>query len=249
MFKFDGHKFVVLLNALSEADTIRDEEFCDQLLIDLIPQLKDLDLTNSAKKASSIRFHLGGEGTANLARDLAELRSRIEDELEERLFYFIRPEEAQFIDDGKNLFPQIVHDKFPKAIDDLHEAAQCLGFTRSTACVFHLMRAMERVLYAIGQHLGAPIIHEKKGNVKNELTWGEITKNIRKEIEKKEEGNEKDKWHEILLYLIGVKDCWRNSTMHPRSTYTQEEARKIFDTVKAFMEHVAEQLPNDQSSK
>ena len=36
-------------------------------------------------------------------------------------------------------------------------------------------------------------------------------------------------------YLYNVKVAWRNPTMHPRITYTLEEAADLISAVKAFM--------------
>jgi hypothetical protein len=43
----------------------------------------------------------------------------------------------------------------------------------------------------------------------------------------------------IAAYLHHVKDAWRNTTMHPKRTYTEEEAERIFENAKAFMQGLA----------
>jgi hypothetical protein len=39
--------------------------------------------------------------------------------------------------------------------------------------------------------------------------------------------------------LYAVKLAWRNEVMHPKVTYTSEEARRVLDAVKAFIEDLA----------
>ena len=44
-----------------------------------------------------------------------------------------------------------VNDKFPSAAFDIDEAGKCLAIGRSTAAVFHLMRALETAIRAVHQ--------------------------------------------------------------------------------------------------
>lgn len=39
------------------------------------------------------------------------------------------------------------------------------------------------------------------------------------------------------------KDAWRNYAMHAEHSYTDEQARTIYDAVRAFMQHMAVGLP------
>lgn len=40
-------------------------------------------------------------------------------------------------------------------------------------------------------------------------------------------------------HLYSVKVAWRNEVMHPKQTYTLEQARGIFDSVRIFMVDLA----------
>jgi hypothetical protein len=51
-------------------------------------------------------------------------------------------------------------------------------------------------------------------------------------------GKKKDEWSHCHANLYHVKQAWRNPTMHPRETYTQEQAREVFATVRTFMEQL-----------
>lgn len=44
-------------------------------------------------------------------------------------------------------------------------------------------------------------------------------------------------------HFVILKDAWRNHTTHVRGKYTEDEAERIFETVKAFMQKLAERLP------
>jgi hypothetical protein len=39
-----------------------------------------------------------------------------------------------------------------------------------------------------------------------------------------------------------LKDAWRNYTMHGRSKYEQDEAERIFENVKGFMQTLSTKL-------
>jgi hypothetical protein len=41
-------------------------------------------------------------------------------------------------------------------------------------------------------------------------------------------------------YLQTVRLAWRNEVMHPKQTYTRQEAFDIFNTSKAFMAYLAD---------
>ena len=58
-----------------------------------------------------------------------------------------------------------------------------------------------------------------------------------------EKGDARDNWSQVHANLYHVKQAWRNDTMHPKATYTEEEAREVFDAMKAFMRHLATMLP------
>jgi hypothetical protein len=47
---------------------------------------------------------------------------------------------------------------------------------------------------------------------------------------------------EIAKYLRHVKNAWRNPTMHPKRTYTEEEARDILNCVRSFMRELVKVL-------
>ena len=175
----------------------------------------------------------------NVSQWLNELRARLTEELSDRAIYYVPPAQAKFVTDADQSFGSTIVDNFPHMKTDLGEAAVCLGLSRNTACVFHLMRAVESAVRLIGDRLGATIFD--KNNVG--LNWGCILQNVNAEIEKKKFTAEKrDKWSEVSSQLFHVKNCWRNQTMHPKQTYSDEEATEIFLAVKSFLRCLARQL-------
>ena len=124
----------------------------------------------------------------------------------------------------------MVEDKFPSSAEDVSEAAKCLALDLNTACVFHLMRAMEQTLKHLATALGIP-------NVEKE--WGKLLWDIDGKIKSMPLGKDRDCWSESRANLYHVKQAWRNSTMHPKQTYTNTQARDVFNAVRAFMQQLA----------
>jgi hypothetical protein len=126
-------------------------------------------------------------------------------------------------------------DAFSFAREDIEEAGKCLAFQRSTAAVFHLMRALESAAQVIANKLGAGVTDANgKG-----LPWGLIAQNMKPKIDVIANGNEKIKWYRVQQDLVAVNRAWRVPTNHPKETYTVDQAREVFDATRAFMKELA----------
>lgn len=176
-------------------------------------------------------------GLAFLKFAFHEIRERMQDELSTRKFYFVPPELVSFYEQAEP-FGSDITVKFPDAKLDIAEAAKCLALGRHTASVFHLMRALEIGVQALGQKLGVQQVHEKP--------WGNLTTEMDNALKARyprnataEQKAEQARYAEILSHLNGVRIAWRNTTMHPKASYTQGEAREIFDHARTFLRSLA----------
>ncbi len=162
---------------------------------------------------------------------LTHLEQTITWEMEDRLFTYIPPDHASRYDQ-KELFGKDVNAKFPTIQFDLVEAGNCYALGRGTAVVFHLMRIMETGVQAFGTKLGVALVDEKN--------WQNILDEINKQI-KTLPPKELDtvKMSQAAANLYAVKLAWRNEVMHPKDTYTLEEADNLIRQVKIFMEQLA----------
>jgi hypothetical protein len=133
------------------------------------------------------------------------------------------------------LFGQDVEDKFNVA-EDIAEAGKCLALGRTTSSVFHLMRTVEAAVKKLGEALNVTVVD--KHNV--DLAWGPILANINAAVGDMPKGDRKDEWSHACSLLYHVKQAWRNDTMHPKRTYTEKEAKKVFDATGAFMQALAQ---------
>lgn len=164
-----------------------------------------------------------------LEHAIRECLDRLRDELVDPRFYAVSPSKLEFVKRYPPFFPAEVTSAFQTAEKDLSEAALCYAFERNTACVFHLMRALEIVLKAFAERLGA------RFEPKN---WGKILSYIEDKI-----GNSRNSEDaEILVQLGNIKNAWRNPTMHVERDYNADQAFDILRTTRNFMVHIAKRL-------
>lgn len=176
-----------------------------------------------------------------LRQVMVELFNRLEDGLEEEHFYHVRSPDKRFYD-GTALIPAEIRDALGISSEDLEEAGKCYALGRYTAAVFHLMRVAEAVVKRLGEELNVTVT-DKNDKV---LTWGKILANMSGAVEQMPKNDPKTQdWSEAVTLLFHVKEAWRNETMHPKQTYTQEEAVEIFDATGAFAGRLAKLLRPD----
>jgi hypothetical protein len=152
-------------------------------------------------------------------------------EMEDKLFMFVPPDRAEAFNKPE-LLGKDVSTGFPQLQFDIVEAGNCYAAGRSTAVVFHLMRIMETGVQGFGGKLGVTFTNEKN--------WQNILDEINKAIKALPP---KDKttveMSQASANLYAVKLAWRNEVMHPKDTYTLEEADNLIRQVRLFMQQLA----------
>ena len=172
------------------------------------------------------------------AEEAGRLLRLLNREIEKSRLFAFEVENARYYDVATQVFGKEI-DKFPRAVDDLEESGKCVAASRYTACVFHLMRAMEVIVQEIGKGIGLTNVDKR---------WGHLLSDISRLISKMPDGEQKELWNLARSNLWHVKEVWRNDTMHPKATYTGEQAREIVAAVKAFIRGLAG-LMADSSEK
>jgi len=179
---------------------------------------------------------------ANLLRDIGVIDGRLRDELDETHLFVVSRDNAKYLDDSKPLFGDEVSSKFPSASYDIEEAGKCLGLKRSTACVSHLMRALEIALSAMAKPFNVSTDHKNWHNVIDEIEKG--IKGMNSSLG--------PTWKDDQEFHAGaashfrmLKDGWRNHAMHARFKYTEEEAEEIYRSTRAFIRHLSQRLSEE----
>jgi hypothetical protein len=154
-------------------------------------------------------------------------------------------------------FEYAVYKKFRSAREDAVQAIQCIVAGVSTAAVFHLMRAVEQGIRALGKDLGLRRIRSvvrKTGKIKllpiEHATWEMMHDQLRCKVDKKlkplRPGPTRDEkelfYNSILNAFRGFKEAWRNHVMHTRDTYNPKQADIIFSDVSRFMQTLASRV-------
>jgi hypothetical protein len=247
MLEIHAQEFVAATQALMFVEGLllhTNSEFSDEKLNDKELEekihLHNLSVSSAAVGAKETgkcakRLHDTIEQGKCTHRDLARIlrgtRELFSSELEDAKMFGLTSEEVSHFENTVESFGFDIAAKFSSlASEDIDEAGKCLALDRNTACVFHLMRAMEQALKALGLKLGLQNV---------EIEWGPLLGAIDDKIKAMPRGPVKYEWSECRANLYHVKQAWRNSTMHPKETYTNAQARQLLHAVRAFMEQLA----------
>ena len=213
-------------------------------------QLQELGLPVSAEKANELYFGLTTSvpGVSPSTRcqvvkqNSEELRRRVAAELKGKAIYYVS-DHVDLLTDSP-LFGDKVDGAFPSAQYDITEAGRCLALRRPTACVVHLMRALEVALASLAKALGQNITTQ---------TWNTILNVLEAEIRSRDKKTLGEKWREedeqffaeAATHFRMIKNAWRNHAMHAKDKYTDEEAENIYDSVHSFIRHLSDRLSEE----
>jgi hypothetical protein len=224
---------------VSEINQRGDLQFRIERILD---SCETLDLKVSVACANEFLEKIEDEDftTGGTQRLFQELSNTIRREMQTVLFFHVPSAQAEFYD-KKELFGTKVSGRFPNLQSDIIEAGNCLALGRGTACVFHLMRVMESAVQEFGRVLGILAVDTKN--------WQNILDEVNKAIKALPSRNSiTPALSEAAANLYSVKLAWRNEVMHPKATYTLDEAKDVFRQVKLFMGNLVEVLPPASST-
>lgn len=241
MRKFELPMFVKILSLLEKDARFsvegkwndRQQAFTTKRLTALVERCNVSGLFVSKQQAASL---VGSfvKPTYRLTRfpdEIANLRNTIVRELE-GLVYLEIPAHQTHLWHAVTPFGEEVAKKFPKARDDIEEAAKCLALDRGTAAVFHVMCCIDLALQKFAQKLGTA--YDPKWD------WNKILEEVKLKIDpmptkKKAQLLRKEKYLSAYAHLHAIRAAWRNPTMHSRRQYKPDEALEVFNAAKAFM--------------
>ncbi len=250
LLKFDAREFVGIARQISWLETVAAEikrkhpqhsqhMFAPEILTEvpsvfggLKNALGALYLDSAEDQVARIIQNVANGATAiEIANGLGELQNRIEDQLGRRLFYQLDPRTASYFYNA-NPFGDKVLAAFPSAAHDISEAGKCYACDRFDATVYHLSRALECPMKCLARTM----------NIKYASTWAGYILQIDKRL--KNSRLRISRQRRVFLsnasaLLWSVKDAWRNDAAHLGKEYGPDQTKKIFDSTKAFMEHLA----------
>jgi len=249
MLRFHAADFVAIMDGLRKiADVLHRDggDTADQRIRELAWTLTDatrqsadrVGLTSSVMAAEKmLRAIETNRRPSRMSELFRELETVVQYELRDRMVFVVPQARAQYYDAKEPLDGSDIVNKLPKTLYDATEAGKCFAVGRYTACVFHLMRVVEACVQALGVKLGAQI--------ENGDNWQSILDKTRRAVNdtySKHSSPERIAYDEVLAYLTSVKNAWRNPTMHPATTYTEEDVRGIMPAVSGFTKSLAAML-------
>lgn len=120
-----------------------------------------------------------------------------------------------------------------EVLREIDDSGRCLAFNLATACGFHAMRGVERV---IKRYLALFFSADEVDRLNN---WGHYLNALERrtdgEIEPKPSA-------EAIALLRQIKEIYRNPVIHPDRTLSSEEASTLFHSTVAAMSRVAIEL-------
>jgi hypothetical protein len=203
-------------------------------------QCRFLGLLASAKAATRLAqaYERHSENTLSGLRELSlDLESRLRDELEGRLCFMIEPSRTHYFKGDAPPFAASLPLRFQGAEHEFLEACRCFALDRATACVFHLMRAIETPLSVIAKRL--------KLNLPVSPTWGDYLKEMKTAIaalpsKTLRHKQRREYYSGLEAHIHAIKNAWRNPTMHRiDAVYTDEQARDLIELVRGFIRTAA----------
>jgi hypothetical protein len=213
-----------------------------------------VDMSHSIAQLDHIKYQLEHKKITNWNEAKAKFDSlnvAAFQELSKIFVGYIPAGRARYWNQAKP-FGETVFNNFESARADVVSAGNCYAVEQWTACVFHLMRVVEKGLRAIARERRIKFIQGRP------LEWNDWARIIRAIEAKAEEinkkwamGPRKDKALEFYRGAIGelqaFKDEFRNYVMHDRAIYGNYEAARAYQRTGEFMRRLASKLSETAS--
>jgi hypothetical protein len=133
-------------------------------------------LWDASHKIKLVRWHVEDRTKVTPAlveSEVRHVRECIQSESYRQKFLYVARDRAEYVD-NPSLFGEKVLAQFPSAAFDIRESGNCLAAECATAAVFHLMRAVEWGLRAIGTDLGIRQLRSRSKKTTVKTIWGDF---------------------------------------------------------------------------
>lgn len=170
-----------------------------------------------------------------------EFHQNLLTEMREHLYLVVRSDRRLLFEQGVPLFGTDVETMFGDTQYDIAAAGRCLALDEWTACVFHLMRVLEKALHQLARELEVPMadtIEFQQWHVVIDQITSTID-NLKKLPKSPEKSKTLQIYSEAAQQFRFFKEAWRDHVMHSRSRYDERQAIEIWTAVRSFMEHLA----------
>lgn len=177
---------------------------------------------------------------------LAEIQSRLKDELAARLYFAIPSGKAGYFISWRDGWEEVIS-RFPDAVSDVEEMCKCFALSRYPAAVFHSLLVVEVGVIQLGEYI--EVTDPKRG-------WDATTKSLKSLVDGGR-GKLPAKFSEHFGFLEqtnsavqAMKHAWRNKVNHVdgklvvmKPEFAPDIAEEIMMASRSFMRRLATELP------
>lgn len=245
MEQFNAERFFLTGELLQQIDSTLvttnslNKNFSSEVMNHILQECKSIGLRISCNAIEKVLRNLKDEplDVETIKRNCQTIRDVIAWEMKDMTFLYMPPQRAERYE-KEQAFGGDINQKFLSASFDIKEAGSCFAGARYTACVFHLMRALELGLASFARVFNVPSDHTNWHNIieGTESKIRDMGKDPNKAIDWKEK---QEQYAQIANSFMFFKDAWRNYTAHARGKYTEDEADSIYRNVRSFMQGLA----------
>ena len=223
-----------------KANTYRLEEL-GAALVQMQAECAKLDLTHTSDLISHVESQVHRKGKDYTCEDMVNhletLASTFATELRKELFFRIADERRKYFEKD-DLFGSQANAAFPSCVTEIINAGNCYALEQNEACVFHLMRILERSLGVLASKLSVPFNHDN---------WHNVIEQLEAKIRKMDATTFGPDWKDKQKFyaraanqFMFFKDAWRNHVMHVHDAFDEGKALSVYSSVKGFMQALAE---------
>ncbi|MGB0064554.1 MAG: hypothetical protein WBP85_08930 [Terracidiphilus sp.] len=177
---------------------------------------------------------------------IAEIRSRLDDELAARLFFGLPSGRAKYFSDAREGWKEVI-ERFPETVGDIEEMSKCFALSRYPGAVFHSLLIVECGVLHLGAYI--EVTDPKRG-------WDATCRKLKALVDGgRNTLPPKLACHFEFLEQVNqciqtMKHAWRNKVNHVegklavlRSEFTPDISEEIMMASRAFMRRLATEMP------
>jgi hypothetical protein len=209
-------------------------------LVEIRAECDKLDLTSTTDLITHIEsevLKMKDYTYADMLNHLDTLHVLFGKELQKTSCFRIAQEKDKYFQKD-DLFGPEVSRAFGSCVSDIQAAGTCYALEQNEACVFHLMRVLERSLGVLASKFNVPFQNDN---------WHNIIEQLEVRIRKMDATTFGSDWKDKQKFYAGAanqfmffKDAWRNHVMHVRDVFDEGKARSVLDSVRVFMQSLTE---------
>lgn len=169
----------------------------------------------------------------DLPSDIKNIRERFADDATKLLLFHVEPDGVKYHEKPQVFGPDIAT-KFTDAQRDLTEAGTCYSLGCSTACVLHLMRALESVLRTSAGSIAPTIV------IGHKETMGAVALKLKQSSTSlpsttAAELDRKNKVSRAAMHFQDITSAMRNTAMHTGEFFSMSEAGHALVSTELFL--------------